>query len=269
MVLEMMKAVCFLFFLISFFFTSIPLSPAKTEEKNSPLPSQSVPIYLYHRFGHEITDSMTVSVVRFESQLKHFREQNATIIPLRQLVNFLLKKGPSLPSRSVVLTVDDGHKSVYTEMFPLVKKYRAPVTVFLYPSAISNASYAATWPQLREMKETGLFDYQSHTFWHPNFKIEKRRLKPDEYESFVEGQLKKPKARLEKEFSTKIDMLAWPFGIYDEELLRKAREAGYIAAFGMERRDVNGSENIMALPRYLIADPMRKVRNGSGRLSDT
>lgn len=258
-----MKAFCSFLFSVSIFLASTNLSPAKMEQTNSPLANKGVPIYLYHRFGHEITDTMTVNVARFESQLKHFREQNFTVIPLRQLVDSILKKSPSLPPRSVVLTVDDGHKSVYTEMFPLLKKYRIPVTVFLYPSAISNASYAATWTQLREMKETGLLDYQSHTFWHPNFKIEKRRLTPEEYASFVERQLKKPKERLEKEFSSKIDMLAWPFGIYDEELLRKAREAGYIAAFGMERRDVNGAENIMALPRYLIADPMRKAPKGS------
>jgi hypothetical protein len=43
----------------------------------------------------------------------------------------------------------------------------------------------------------------------------------------------------------------------------KAKEAGYIAAFSMERRDVNGMENPMALPRYLIADPMPKAKKGS------
>jgi len=231
---------------------------AKIEDP--PAQGKGVPIYLYHRFGHEITDSMTVFVSRFESQLKHFQEQGITVIPLRQLIDSLLKKGPSLPPRSVVLTVDDGHKSVYTEMFPLVKKYRAPVTVFIYPSAISNASYASTWAQLREMRETGLVEYQSHTFWHPNFKTEKKRLNPDEYSRFVESQLKKPKDRLEKEFSTRIDMLAWPFGIYDEELMRKAKEAGYVAAFSMERRDVNGNDNMMALPRYLMADKWIKNR---------
>jgi peptidoglycan/xylan/chitin deacetylase (PgdA/CDA1 family) len=255
-----MKAFCSFLCAASFLLTSVTLSPAKMDETSSSPQSKGIPIFLYHRFGHEITDSMTVTVARFESQLRQIREQNSTVIPLRQLVDFILKKTPPLPPRAVVLTVDDGHKSVYTEMFPLIKKYQVPVTVFLYPSAISNASYAVTWAQLREMKETGLLDYQSHTFWHPNFKIEKRRLKQGDYEFFVERQLKKPKERLEKEFSTKIDMLAWPFGIHDEQLMRKAKEAGYIAAFGMERRDVNGSENIMALPRYLIADPMRKVK---------
>ena len=243
-----------------FFFVSAGSSLGKMPDPVSPSPSKGVPIYLYHRFGHEITDSMTVSVTRFESQLKKFKEDNYQVIPLRQLVDSLLKKTNSLPPRSVVITVDDGHKSVYTEMFPLIKKYGIPVTLFLYPSALSNASYAMTWVQLREMKETGLWDYQGHTYWHPNFKTEKRRLPPDEYPRFVQGQLKKGKEKLEKEFHSKVDLLAWPFGIYDEDLMRLAREAGYTAAFSMERRDVNRSDNLMALPRYLMADPMRKNR---------
>ena len=39
-----------------------------------------------------------------------------------------------------------------------MKQYRVPVTLFTYPSAISNARYAMTWAQLRELKATGLFD---------------------------------------------------------------------------------------------------------------
>ena len=40
---------------------------------------------------------MTVSVARFESQLKKFKEGNSPVIPLRQLVDSLLKKTASLP----------------------------------------------------------------------------------------------------------------------------------------------------------------------------
>jgi Polysaccharide deacetylase len=50
------------------------------------------------------------------------------------------------------------------------------VTLFVYPSAVSNAAYALTWEQLRELQATGLVDIQSHTYWHPNFREEKRRL---------------------------------------------------------------------------------------------
>jgi len=213
-----------------------------------------VPILLYHRFGPVVVDSMTVTTAHLESQLKYIRDRGYTVIPLRQLVDHYLGKGVLVPSRSVVITVDDGHKSVYTDMFPLLKKYHIPATLFLYPSALSNASYAMTWDQLRDMKGTRLIDFQSHTFWHPNFKKEKRRLKPAQYESFVEMQLKKSKEKLEKQLDVEVDMLAWPFGIHDDELLNKAIEAGYVAAFTMKRRDASIVENIMALPRYLIVD---------------
>jgi peptidoglycan/xylan/chitin deacetylase (PgdA/CDA1 family) len=213
-----------------------------------------VPILLYHRFGPIASDSMTVTTMVFESHLKYLRDNGYTVIPLRSLVDYYLGKEPPPPPRSVVITVDDGHKSVLAELLPLVRRYHIPVTLFLYPSAISNASYAMTWGQLREMKETGLFDFQSHTYWHPNFKNEKKRSRPLEYERFVEMQLKRSKYKLEEELGVKVDMLAWPFGIYDDELIAKAREAGYVAAFTMERRYTSTSDNLMALPRYRMTN---------------
>ncbi|MBI5183929.1 MAG: polysaccharide deacetylase family protein [Nitrospinae bacterium] len=216
--------------------------------------SHGVPIFLYHRFGPVTADSMTITTAIFESHLKYLKDKGYKVIPLRQLVDYYRGEGAPPPPRSVVITVDDGHKSVYTDMFPLIKKYHIPVTLFIYPSAISNASYAMTWGQIREMKETGLFDLQSHSYWHPNFKKEKGRLRQVEYERFVEMQFKKSKETLERKFNVKVDMLAWPFGIYDDELISKAVEAGYIAGFTMERRHTGISDNIMTLPRYHITN---------------
>ncbi|HAY23425.1 MAG TPA: polysaccharide deacetylase, partial [Desulfobacterales bacterium] len=129
-----------------------------------------------------------------------------------------------------------------------------PVTLFIYPSAISNASYAMTWAQLQELQQTGLFDVQSHTFWHPNFKHEKKKLKPEDYQRLVETQLVKSKVILEKRFGCVVDLLAWPFGIYDHELEQAARKAGYRAAFSIERRPASSVEGIMAQPRYLMTN---------------
>ncbi len=216
-----------------------------------------IPILLYHRFGPAVSDSMTVTTAVFKSHLDYLSANGFTVIPLRQLVEYYLKKGPPPPAGSVVIVADDGHKSVYAEMLPLVKKYRVPVTLFIYPSAISHASYAMTWDELREMRKTGLFDIQSHTFWHPNFTKEKKRLSPAEYERFAGMQLRKSKDRLEKELGGRIDMLAWPFGICDDELVRQAAGAGYIAAFTIERRHAAGGDNVMKLPRYLMRNADR------------
>ena len=248
-------------FILSFLLTAwLPPTEVKAEAKKETAAAFKAPIILYHRFGPVVADGMTITTDVFESHLKYLRDKGYTVIPLRQLVNYYLRKGPPPPPRSVVIVVDDGHKTVYTDMLPLVKKYRIPITLFLYPSAISNASYAMTWDQVRALKKTGLFDLQSHTYWHPNFNKEKKRLKPAEYEKFVDMQMKKAKEKLEKELDAGVDMLAWPFGLYNDELGKKAGEAGYIAAFTIVRRHTNPSDNIMALPRYLLTNADRGMR---------
>jgi peptidoglycan/xylan/chitin deacetylase (PgdA/CDA1 family) len=211
-----------------------------------------IPILVYHRFGSIAADSMTITVALFEAHLKYLRDIGYQVIPLRQLVEHRLTGAPELPARAVVITADDGHRSVYTHILPLVRLYRLPVTLFIYPSAISNADYAMTWEQLSELKQTSFFDIQSHSFRHPNFKDEKRRLKHHEYEKFVRTQLVKSKQTLEKKLQTHVDMLAWPFGIFDNELIGNASEAGYKAAFTIEGRHATPGDSIMALPRYLV-----------------
>lgn len=211
-------------------------------------------ILLYHRFGSVVHDEMTVRTVTFRGQVEYLKQHGYQIVPLRTVVSHLLGKGPAPPPHSVVITVDDGHASVFTEMLPIVREYKMPVTLFIYPSAISNASYAMKWDQLATLYRTGLFDIQSHTFWHPNFKTEKRRLSPAAYQSFVTMQFAKPRAVLKDKLGVDADMLAWPFGIYDDELITNAQQAGYVSAFTLDRRLVTPRERIMALPRYLVLD---------------
>jgi len=236
-------------------------SPALPEE------SFSVPILLYHRFGPVKTDDMTISTAVFADQLRFLQENGYTVIPLRRLIDRYRGGAAPLPPNPVVIVADDAHRSVYSDMLPLVKQYRVPVTLFTYPSAISNARYAMTWAQLRELKATGLFDIQSHTYWHPNFRQEKRKLSAAEYDKLVVMQLSKSKARLEKELGGAVDLLAWPFGIYDEELLQKAAAAGYVATFGIERRPATPGEAMIKLPRFLMQDSDRG--NAFARIVDS
>jgi peptidoglycan/xylan/chitin deacetylase (PgdA/CDA1 family) len=217
-----------------------------------------VPILVYHRFNPAASGPTTITTTNFQSHLNFLAENGYRVIRLRELVDFLLGHAPAPSPRSVVMTVDDGHRSVYSEMLPLVQKARIPVTLFIYPSAISHASYALTWPELQELTASGLFDVQSHTFWHPNFKIERRRLDPRKYQELVTFQLTQSKATLERMLGCRVDLLAWPFGIYDDELIQMAAHSGYVAAFTIERRAVRESDSIMALPRFLIEGSMNR-----------
>lgn len=195
---------------------------------------------------------MTLKTSTLESHLRYLRENGYTVIPLRRLIDWYQKKAPAPSPKSVVIVEDDAHKSVYTDMFPLIKKYKVPVTIFIYPSAVSNAAYAMTWDQLRELKKSGLVDFQSHTYWHPNFKKERKKLKPGDFDRLVSSQLMKSRDKIEKELGGKVDLLAWPFGIYDDDLTRRATAAGYVGMFTIERRHATAAENLLKLPRYLL-----------------
>ncbi len=211
---------------VSVWSVSLPLIAADA-------PEPGIPILLYHRFGPLVADSMTVTTAVFESHLKFLHENGYTVITLRELMGMVFGRGIPAGSRCVVLVADDAHRSVYTEAFPLLKKYKMPMTLFAYPSAVSNASYAMTWDQLREVKASGLCDVQSHTYWHPNFKKEREKLPPAEFETLVRLQFTKSKHKLEKELG------------------------GYAAAFSIERRPVTRRDHVMALPRYLLTDKDR------------
>ena len=211
-----------------------------------------IPILTYHNFDPSIPGSMTISTEKFRMQLQWLKEHGYTVIPLKELVAYLQGKMSSLPPKPVVITADDGRKSVYTYMYPLVRQYNIPVTLFVYPSAISKASYALTWGQLKEMQQTGLFDIQSHTYWHPNFKQDKKTLSAAQYETFVHNQLINSKKVLEEKLDTHITLLAWPYGYYDHYLEQEAAKAGYTMAFSIDDRKAKKTENMMAEPRYMV-----------------
>lgn len=215
---------------------------------------KKIPILCYHRFGDNINDSMTIKTSEFVKQLAWLQANNYSVISLDSAIKYLIGEIETIPDKPVVITADDGHKSIYYEMAPLIKKYRIPVTLFIYPSAISNTSYSMTWEQLRELENTKLFLVESHTYWHPNFKQEKKKLSHDEYEKFVDKQISGSKQMLEKKMAHEVRYLAWAFGIYDYELITKAVQSGYVGALTIEQGHASKSDTLMTLPRYMITN---------------
>ncbi len=215
--------------------------------------AESVDILCYHRFGPTVADSMTTRTMVFEQQLARLKQDGYTIVPLATAVAGLRGEA-KLPAKAVALTIDDGHRTVYSDLLPIIRRDHLPVTLFIYPSAISNADYAMTWEQIKEvMAEPGV-DVQSHTYWHPNFKIEKKRLPEAEYQKLVHAQLDKSKVTLKKKLGVDTSILAWPFGIHDDELDKAAKDAGYQAALTLGDRAATAHASLFGLPRYLVVD---------------
>lgn len=221
--------------------------------------AQSLPILVYHRFGASATELTTIRTETFARQLQWLHDHKIAVLPLHTVVDALRAGHAPSAGPAVVLTADDGHESIYIDMYPLILRYRLPVTLFVYPSAISNSKSALTWSQLSEMTASGFVDVQSHTYWHPDFRIEKSRLGSG-YEPFVRMQLTLSKTRIEEHTGGKVDLLAWPFGIHDQELEQLASESGYAAGFTIERQRAEPGDDLLALPRFEVTDGDRGAR---------
>lgn len=218
-----------------------------------------VAVLCYHRFHPTRPGATTITTPVFAAQLASLADRRIPVLPLRQVVEGLasgnLPRGPA-----VAITVDDGHESVYTEMFPLIRRYRVPVTLFIYPAVISYAPAALTWDQLAEMEASGLVDVESHTFRHPDFRRERARRGAADYAGFVARELTLSRGVLEHYLGHPVDILAWPYGIVDAGLERAAALAGYKAAFALNGLLARPGDDMEALPRIMIGDADRGAR---------
>jgi hypothetical protein len=126
-----MKNTWHVYVLLIAFLLTLPVGLARGAEPDSQ--GVVVPILLYHRLGPEVADSMTVKTSVFASHLEYLQANGYTVIPLRRLIAYIAGEVPPPPAHSVVITADDGHKSVFTDMFPLVKRYHiSPRDHFIY-----------------------------------------------------------------------------------------------------------------------------------------
>ncbi|MHB1020966.1 MAG: polysaccharide deacetylase family protein [Acidobacteriaceae bacterium] len=225
--------------------------------------AKGIPILVYHRFDKTKAGATTITVATFKSQLDWLTAHHYRVIPLRSVVENLQGRESVGDSAVVAITADDGHRSIYTEMFPIILQYKIPVTLFIYPSAISHASYALTWKELEEMKQSGWVDVQSHTYWHPNFRKAKARLSQSEYKDFVAFQLLRSREVIANRLGGKVDLLAWPFGISDPYLEAEALHSGYGAAFNYSGGLAQVGCNLFAIPRIPISEQDHGARFAS------
>ncbi len=225
--------------------------------------TKSIPILVYHRFSSVKTGSTTVRTSAFEAQLQWLSDHQYQVLPLRSVLATLRNPDGIFERPSVEITADDGDESLYTDMYPLLLRYKVPVTLFIFPSAISRAHTYLKWDQLQEMQASGLVDIQSHTYWHPNFRVERARLSTSAYRTFVEFQLRQSKRVLEHKLKVRVQSLAWPYGIFDPDLESMASQDGYQAAFAFSGGLAAAGCNLFAIPRIPVTGALTGANFGA------
>ncbi len=213
-------------------------------------------VLCYHIVESPHDPRMEISAETFVQQMDYLEMTGYTVIPLRDLYDYVAGKKESLPRRSVVVTIDDGWRSTYTQVFPEMKKRHFPFTVFIYPRIIGQTSYALTWKQVKEMADAGV-DIQSHSYSHP-FLTRRRHSSLDDkqYSEWLHRELVESKRVLEKETGQKVSFLAYPYGDFDHHLTAAVSDAGYSAALTCAYGRVKQGSDPLRMKRMVVDKQM-------------
>lgn len=194
---------------------------------------QVVPILCYHRFGKTCRSVLCVSETSFRAQLEYLKDNGYRTITLGELYEFITYKR-AVPLRSVVITIDDGYRSIYDIAYPLLKEYGFTATMFIYTDFIGATSQATSWDQLREMKAAG-FEIESHSVSHSDLTLKRKDESDADYRQRITMELTQSKAIIDRELNQDTRFMAYPYSKYNRYVLAQTDAAGYLMGLTVER----------------------------------
>jgi peptidoglycan/xylan/chitin deacetylase (PgdA/CDA1 family) len=213
-------------------------------------------VLCYHIVESPQDPRMEISRETFRQQMRYLAMTGYNVIPLRELYEYVTGKRASLPRNAVVVTIDDGWRSTYTEVFPEMKRYGFPFTIFIYPQIVGQTSHALNWKQIKEMSDAGV-DIESHSYSHP-YLTRRRHTELDQraYNGWLERELIDSKRMIERATGKPVLFMAYPFGDYDHFLVDSVGRAGYDAALTCEAGKVRRGSNPLRMRRMVVEKKM-------------
>lgn len=206
-------------------------------------------VLMYHHFVPDGTECnpWTLTASRFREDLQWLSDNGyTTVLPSE------LAAGMELPEKAVMITLDDGYASNYDLAFPLLKEFNAKAVISLITSTLERT---LTWDQCREMAQSGLVEFGSHTHAvHNTFSGGIQRL-PDEsqvdYETRIFPDIMTSIDLIEQNLSTKVQMFAYPYGKTDEWADQFMKDTFAITVNSISAT-ASIKNDLYDLPRYTI-----------------
>ena len=172
-----------------------------------------VPIFMYHTSSEEYPGGLSELFVRpsiFEQQIIHLVENGYTFVTFDDWDNLHNIERP------VFITFDDGYKENYTEIFPILQRHNARITIFL---TLRNVRHGRlTEDMIRRMSESGLVKFESHTMTHRNL----ASISHDE--TRLRRELRESRERIEEITGIEVVAIAYPYGRFNARVTEVVAE---------------------------------------------
>ncbi|MFZ5980947.1 MAG: polysaccharide deacetylase family protein [Candidatus Zixiibacteriota bacterium] len=149
-------------------------------------------ILMYHDFAPDELPAETkrplqekVTCSQFEAHIKAIKN-NYRIITVEKAIREMMSEG-GLKENSVAITFDDGYRSNYEVVYPLLKKYDIPVTIYLLIDWI-DGRMTLWWDELADMVQAADLD----------------RVNPEPIRKILGEKLRLPLVKIGNEYKNRV-----------------------------------------------------------------
>jgi len=177
-----------------------------------------LPVLNYHKTasGNE-ADFLTVTTAQLRQQFEYLNKRGYTTVFISDVLAHVEHKKP-LPSKPVMITLDDGYRDNFTVLYPLLKEYNIKANIFLVAGFIQSPDNKHMAPNpmgefmhVHEAVEMSndMVQFGLHTYSHQSYS----KLSLPE----IETDIRKTKERL-KELGIPVQPChAYTFGAYNQK----------------------------------------------------
>ena len=242
----------------------------------------------YHDVRHDVVgdydpDQLAVSTQHLAAHFAWLGHHGYTPISIDDLIAASKNDRP-LPDKAVLLTFDDGLKSVYTDVYPLLKIFKYPavvsvVTNWLDMSSDQTVDYGdrqlgredfVSWAEAREMQASGLVEIASHSadlhrgiVANPQANLMpaaiSRAYSDGRYESFADfreriaADLARSAEAIRAGLGSTPRVMTWPYGKYTASNLELAAKLEMPISMTLEV-GINTLDNFSRIRRILMRE---------------
>lgn len=245
-------------------------------------------VLCYHDVQEDVRvvpDPFAVDTAQLVSQFAWLKENGFHVIGLDDVIAARDGKR-ALPDKAVLLTFDDGYRSVYTRVFPLLKLFNYPAVVALSGHWLdapegSTVEYAGgqvprsqflSWEQISEMTASGLVEIASHSYdlhrgtsANPQasmtpamvtYRFEAGSGYEDDraHAARVRADLARNSALIKSRTGRAPRVMVWPYGRDSGQAIQIARELGMPFAMNLDGGTNNFKDDMSRIRRDVITN---------------
>tara|TARA_B100000965_G_C19595396_1_gene759953 strand:+ start:1755 stop:2690 length:936 start_codon:yes stop_codon:yes gene_type:complete len=203
---------------------------------------------MYHRFDENKYPSTNIRMEVFKEHLEEIKNLNLEFISFQKFEKIVNNK---IDKNYLLLTIDDAFSSFYLNAWPIIKKNKIPIILFVSTREVGKYGYM-TWDQIREIAASDLVTIGNHSHSHEYLiDWDKKKIKED-----LDLAIK----IFNKELGYSPNLFSYPFGEYSNILKKIVADLNFKFAFGQHSGVIDLSKNFLELPRFPINEKYGELK---------